>query len=349
MSGTPTGTVNFTDGSTTLGTGNLVNGTATITGDFAAGTHSIVATYSGDATFATSASASSSVTADQTTTTSLVALSQDPIAGQNVVLTSNVISSAGTPTGTMTFTDGSTTLGTVSIVNGSATITGNFIAGAHQILATYNGDAGFAPSISATMPVTADPTASATAGHTLPAIVASVTPTAQLIKYTLAAVNSGVHLYGKTTVWSRNGHVAFSNINIKQAGTYLLMISTPGQGTILQEAAVITPGPASTVVFTTQPANTTPSSAFSVAVTIEDAYKNIAISAADAVTLSLRSHGKQATLIGTTVVSPANGTVMFANLSVPSAGTYRLLARYGTAGAATFSTVFTVATAAPPL
>jgi hypothetical protein len=40
---------------------------------------------------------------------------------------------------------------------------------------------------------------------------------------------------------------------------------------------------------------------------------------------------------------------MFANLSVPSAGTYRLLARYGTAGAATFSTVFTVATAAPPL
>src|SRR5439155_26759643 len=55
-SGTPTGTVTFKDGASTLGTGTLTGngGTATTTltnSSLSAGTHSITAEYAGDANF----------------------------------------------------------------------------------------------------------------------------------------------------------------------------------------------------------------------------------------------------------------------------------------------------------
>ena len=57
--GTPTGTVDFEDGTTLLGTGTLNNGTATFsTSALSVGSsHSITAVYLGDSTFSTSTSA----------------------------------------------------------------------------------------------------------------------------------------------------------------------------------------------------------------------------------------------------------------------------------------------------
>lgn len=54
---TPTGTVNFMDGSTLLGSGTLAAGAATFTtSSLAAGPHSITAVYSGDTNFVTATS-----------------------------------------------------------------------------------------------------------------------------------------------------------------------------------------------------------------------------------------------------------------------------------------------------
>jgi hypothetical protein len=55
--GTPTGTVNFLDGTTLLGRGSLSSGVATLaTSSLAVGSHSITAVYSGDTNFVASAS-----------------------------------------------------------------------------------------------------------------------------------------------------------------------------------------------------------------------------------------------------------------------------------------------------
>jgi hypothetical protein len=56
--GTPTGTVNFLDGTTQLGSGTVSNGVATYaTSSLSVGTHSITAVYAGDANFTTATSA----------------------------------------------------------------------------------------------------------------------------------------------------------------------------------------------------------------------------------------------------------------------------------------------------
>jgi sugar lactone lactonase YvrE len=81
---------------------------------------------------------------------SFVAMSSSPgspVLGQPVTLTATVTPSSGSglPTGTVTFQDGTTTLGTASLnSSGTATFTTSSLAvAAHQITATYNGDSGF--------------------------------------------------------------------------------------------------------------------------------------------------------------------------------------------------------------
>lgn len=67
--------------------------------------------------------------------------------GQPVTLTAAVTSLVGAPTGTVTFTDGATTLDTVALTSGHASLTTSSLApGTHLITAQYNGSAGLAPS-----------------------------------------------------------------------------------------------------------------------------------------------------------------------------------------------------------
>jgi len=87
------------------------------------------------------------------TTTTLMSSLNPSLTGQQVTFTATVTKSGGpgTPTGTVTFFDGSTPLATVP-VNGSGVATfstSSLGVGAHSITATYNGDANFATSTSA--------------------------------------------------------------------------------------------------------------------------------------------------------------------------------------------------------
>ena len=166
--GTPTGTVTYKDGTTTLGTGTLstTNGVTTATFTTAAlavGSHSITAIYGGDTDDLTSTSATLTFTVSQDATTTTVAAAPTATTyGQAVTFKATVAVAspgAGTPTGTVTFKDGTTTLGTgtLSTTNGvtTATFTTTALAmGSHSITAIYDGDTDDSTSTSATLTFT---------------------------------------------------------------------------------------------------------------------------------------------------------------------------------------------------
>ena len=104
-SSTPTGTVTFKDGSTTLGSGTLQsNGLATFsTSSLAVGTHSISATYGSDSSFSGSTSPTFSQVVDRGDTSVMLESNVNPAAfGQSLIFTA-LVSRDGTPTGTVSF------------------------------------------------------------------------------------------------------------------------------------------------------------------------------------------------------------------------------------------------------
>jgi len=150
---TPTGTVELFDGATELGTASLNSGSATYsTAALAVGAHAITAQYLGDGNFSGSTSPVVSQTVGQAGTTTLVAVSPSPsVYGQSVTFTATigvVTPGAGTPTGSVTFMDGSTTLGTGTLNGtGTASFTTSALAiGSHAITAVYGGDGNFTTS-----------------------------------------------------------------------------------------------------------------------------------------------------------------------------------------------------------
>lgn len=148
-----TGTVTFLDGTTTLGRGTLSGGVATLsTAALAVGTHSITASYSGDSNNNSSVSvavAQAVNTVSKTSTTTVVASSLNPsTSGQSVIFTATV--SPSSATGTVTFLDGTSTLGSSILSNGKATLTTSSLAtGGHSITASYSGDSNDNSSVSA--------------------------------------------------------------------------------------------------------------------------------------------------------------------------------------------------------
>jgi hypothetical protein len=163
---TPTGTVEFLDGTTVIGTATLSAGKATLkTSALAVGGHSITVVYGGDTNFTGSTSAALTQTVNRDGTTTRVTSSSRPsVFGQSVTFTATVSAvtpGSGTPTGTVTFMDGTTTLGTGTLSGGVATLTTSSLAfGSHSITAVYSADTNFTGSTSAalTQTVNADPT-----------------------------------------------------------------------------------------------------------------------------------------------------------------------------------------------
>jgi YVTN family beta-propeller protein len=145
--GTPTGSVTFYDGSTTLGTVALDSSqhAAYATSSLTVGSHSITANYLGDTNFLGSTSTVLTQVVQASTTTALASNPNPSNVGQSVTFTATVTVTppgTGTPTGTVSFYDGSTLLGSVTLPsNGQASYaTWALTAGSHSITATYSGD-----------------------------------------------------------------------------------------------------------------------------------------------------------------------------------------------------------------
>jgi len=151
----PTGTVVFKNGTTSVGSATAnTSGAATLTkSNLAAGTLSITATYNGDSETAKSTSAALLQTVKQTTSVTTVKSSLNPsLSGQTVTFTATVTSPTTTPTGTVTFNDGSNTLGTGTLSGGKVSYnTTTLSTSSHIISAIYNGTANIKGSTSATL------------------------------------------------------------------------------------------------------------------------------------------------------------------------------------------------------
>jgi hypothetical protein len=89
-------------------------------------------------------------------TTTTLSVSPSPAdGGASVTLAASIASAAGIPSGTVTFFDASSPLGTVALTAGGATFTTSTLtSGNHSIRATYSGSTNFTASTSAPLPET---------------------------------------------------------------------------------------------------------------------------------------------------------------------------------------------------
>jgi len=143
--------VTFLDGSTPIGTAPLIAmaGIAVfVTSNLSSGSHSLTASYGGDPTHAPSVSAAVTETVSQNATaTSLKAVPTSSSPGQNVTLTATVSPSGAT--GTVSFLDGLSTIGTAALNTGTASFNvSTLTTGNHSLTASYGGDANDAASTS---------------------------------------------------------------------------------------------------------------------------------------------------------------------------------------------------------
>jgi sugar lactone lactonase YvrE len=225
-----TGSVTLLDGTTQIGTatlsGNSGAGSFT-TSALTAGSHSISASYAGDQNNGSSYTSTAQVVNLAATTTSLTATPNPGIAGHAVTLVAAVKLTVGSrvPTGTVTFTDASsTTLGAGKVgSDGTGSISVVLKPGAHAIAAAYSGDANAAPSLSNNLPLEVN------LATTKVAVTSSGSPIPALAAVTFTAVVTG---NGGTPT----GSVVFS---IDGAAGNPVVLDTSGKATYSTSSLVV--------------------------------------------------------------------------------------------------------------
>ena len=230
--GVPTGSVQFTDGSTILGTATVSGtGLATInTGLLAIGSHTIAATYQPTGIFAaTTANLVQVVTGYSTATT--VTSSLNPAGyGQPITFSATVsstVSGSGPPSGTTSFTDGATLLATLTLTaNGSSTASASLVSstlgvGIHTITATYVPTGTFAASTAtATQTIIGAPTTTILAP-------ATTNPADALQPVTLSAsVSTGTASIATGTITFFDGTTALGTATLDPTGHTTFITST---------------------------------------------------------------------------------------------------------------------------
>ncbi|PYP29442.1 MAG: hypothetical protein DMD55_01505, partial [Gemmatimonadetes bacterium] len=142
---------------------------------------------------------------------------------------------------------------------------------------------------------------------------------------------SGGTLTGTTSVAAANGVAIFYALSLDKSGTgYTLTATASGLSAATSAPFDITPGAATHLVFTVQPANTTAGATLTPAVQVaaQDAAGNTVPSFTGSVTLALGgTNPAGGVLAGTTTVAAVNGVASFATLSVDKSGDYWLAAR----------------------
>jgi hypothetical protein len=233
-----TGTTSFTDNAVVLCTLNTsAGGTCppTVGTGLNAGQHNIVATYSGDPnhTGSTSPTVTINVTAD-TTTTNIAGGPNPAVQGNPVTFTATVTGQFAPPTGTVTFLNGSSVIGTATltatggITSAASFTTSTLPVGTDQITASYGSTLNFLASSSSPFAETITP-------QVAPSFTLKVAP---------QAVDIGVGYTGavNVTIVSNSGFNApvnlscgplpneakctFVNPTIQGAGTTTLFIAT---------------------------------------------------------------------------------------------------------------------------
>ncbi|MCX6397575.1 MAG: Ig-like domain-containing protein [Propionibacteriales bacterium] len=153
----PTGVVQIWEGGELLGATSLTPASASSTSEsvfvttgLSAGTHSLTAVYVGNFNFNGISKTTSQVVGQVPTVVGVESGSNPAVYGDTVTFTATVNASTGTPTGSVTFKEGSAVLGTAPVgAGGQATLAvPDLHAGTHTVKATYSGDVSFGASTS---------------------------------------------------------------------------------------------------------------------------------------------------------------------------------------------------------
>jgi Big-like domain-containing protein/centrosomal CEP192-like protein/HYDIN/CFA65/VesB family protein len=238
----PTGNVVFTIGSApqTVALNSAGGATYTGTAPAATGNLSISAAYQGSAQFAVSDSNTLTETLTAIATTTTLTASPNPITqGGQVTLTATVTpaSGAASPTGTVSFYNGATLIGTASLSGDSASLhISSLPAGTDLLTATYSGSATFSSSSSSAVSLVVNPT------NPMPAI-ASASPaftSAGSGTFTLTVNGSGF-VAGSTAYWGASALTTqfvsatqltaqIPAVDIADSGVSAITVETPTPG-----------------------------------------------------------------------------------------------------------------------
>ena len=148
----PTGTVTLYLDGNCIGSAGVSGSTATLStgSSWSVGSHTLTAYYGGDSGNSPASSGSFGVTVNKANSATSVSSSANPSTyGESVTFTAMVTSGA---TGSVTFKDGGTTLGSGTISGTTATYTtSGLTGGSHSITAVYGGDTNFSGSTSSVL------------------------------------------------------------------------------------------------------------------------------------------------------------------------------------------------------
>jgi sugar lactone lactonase YvrE len=230
----PTGTVTFFDGTNAIGTATLSpTGTASLaTTALAGGSHTISAQYAGDANNLTSTSATVNETILPIATTTTLAAAPNPaVAGAPLQLTATVVQSGaigagGAFTGTVTFSDGATVLGTAAVSSaGIATLSVSTLnVGSHSLSAGYGGNTNYLPSTSPSIAETLLTAVTSTA------LASSLTPSIAGTPVTLTATVTGTGGIPTGTVTFLSGATTLGTGALNARGVATLATSSLAVG-----------------------------------------------------------------------------------------------------------------------
>lgn len=242
-SGTPAGSVTLVIDGVQVGDSTLnSSGVATfnLASGLTGGSHTLVAIYNGTTAFNGSVSSILQLKVTQATTATALAVTPpytnpySALPGNTVTFTAAVgFAGVGIPTGTVTFTSGSTTLGTAPLEPAAGGLfeaifsTTSLAAGNYTVVATYSGDPnyiGSASTASATIYVVSSP---------------YVTTTASGASITSSASSNGTVTFTTTTYGGWNGLVGFSCLASSLPANARCIFS-PGQVEVLPSTPTAT-------------------------------------------------------------------------------------------------------------
>jgi hypothetical protein len=191
--GVPSGTVDFFDAGTQIGSATVSGGSAVFDAGttLTLGTHTITATYNGDSSFGPSTSAPITQMILPASITTVTSSDNPALPGDTITFTATVVGVGGVPTGNVEFFDGATDLGggTLNGADTAALSTAVLAAGQHSITAQYQGDLIFGTSASAVL------TQSVGQPTLVPIVTASTVP---------AHVVGGSKVHGNATITLTN-------------------------------------------------------------------------------------------------------------------------------------------------
>jgi hypothetical protein len=258
-----TGSLTFYNENLPAQTSSVVNGQATfILGSIAIGLHSFSAFYSGDNTYAASGSEVLLEEVDPIPTSTTLSSTMNPTtAGRNVTLVATVSATVGAPPspGMVTFSNGSTVIGTSSVVNGRASLTTSFSSGTYSLTAMYSGTVTYIPSVSpAFVEVVGGPPAPSsttlTSSSNSPGFGQPVTLTA-----TISPATAIPQLLGKVTFYDGGTVLGSAPIGMNRSTITTSLLSTGAHSLKAYYAGDMTYGPSTSppisVRVNSQPAN----------------------------------------------------------------------------------------------